>query len=190
MLGPYKPPLNHLRVQMLHFKCFICFCDWGRRILAKKPHCDEIKLRGEIIIVSGILNPIVLSGGLQIRLVGGNSSNEGRLEILHDDVWSTVCSDFWSTHEAKVACLQLGLLHENAEVLRNMEFGKGPRQIWPFVLACFGWESSLDECGLSGWGTHNCAGHGNVAGIRCKRGLNHAYKINLMLGMLFALHTT
>jgi hypothetical protein len=43
-----------------------------------------------------------------LRLVGGSTSSEGRVEICNSNVWGTVCDDFWGTNDANVACLQLG----------------------------------------------------------------------------------
>ena len=43
-----------------------------------------------------------------IRLVGGSSELEGRVEVCVDGVWGTVCSDLWGTEESSVACRQLG----------------------------------------------------------------------------------
>ena len=106
---------------------------------------------------------------LQIRLVGSNNANEGRLEVLHDNDWNTVCSDLWSVYDAIVSCRQLGLPDQNAEVLRNAEFGEGSEKIWLDDVDCFGWENSLDECSYLGR-MHISCGHEKDAGIRCKNG--------------------
>ena len=44
----------------------------------------------------------------QIRLTGGNFSNQGLLEIYCNGEWGTVCDDGFSSTEALVACRQLG----------------------------------------------------------------------------------
>ena len=44
------------------------------------------------------------------RLVGGgvNNSHEGRLEVLHDGVWGTVCDNGFTEAAARVVCRSLG----------------------------------------------------------------------------------
>ena len=37
-----------------------------------------------------------------IRLVGSNVTNEGRVELLLQGQWGTVCDDYWSTTDAQV----------------------------------------------------------------------------------------
>ena len=44
-----------------------------------------------------------------IRLVGGQSSYEGRVEICISGVWGTVCDDSWNSSDARVVCRQIGL---------------------------------------------------------------------------------
>ena len=48
-----------------------------------------------------------LTGG-NIRLRGGTNSWEGRVEILVNGAWGTVCDDQWDVQDAKVVCRQLG----------------------------------------------------------------------------------
>ncbi|XP_039671811.1 deleted in malignant brain tumors 1 protein-like [Perca fluviatilis] len=101
----------------------------------------------------------------RLRLVNGNTSCNGRLEILHNNQWGTVCDDFWDINDAKVVCRQLrcGPVHSATS---SASFGQGTGPIWMDDVACTGSESLLSECRHRGFGTNNC-GHGEDAGVIC-----------------------
>ena len=44
----------------------------------------------------------------KLRLVGGSSDHEGRLEMCRDGQWGTICDDDWDNINSNVACRQLG----------------------------------------------------------------------------------
>ena len=59
------------------------------------------------------MNDSILVGNCtdgNLRLIGGQSPNEGRVEVCLDGLWGTVCDDYWGSVDAQVACRQLGYL--------------------------------------------------------------------------------
>ena len=52
--------------------------------------------------------PLAACVSNSIRLVNGNVPNEGRVEVCKDEAWGTVCDDFWTEEDARVACRWAG----------------------------------------------------------------------------------
>lgn len=100
-----------------------------------------------------------------MRLVGGTSPCQGRVEILHGGLWGTVCDDDWGLPDAAVVCRQLGCGAALAATT-NAFFGYGTGHILLDNVHCEGGEPRLAACQSLGWGVHNC-GHHEDAGVLC-----------------------
>ncbi|XP_072018503.1 scavenger receptor cysteine-rich domain-containing protein DMBT1-like [Amphiura filiformis] len=112
---------------------------------------------------------ICTDGPTEYRLVGGNNTTEGRVELLLGNRWGTVCDDYWSAAEAKVICRQLELPYSSPVALGHAFFLEGTGFIWADEVGCDGSETSLDQCSHSEWGVHNC-GHDDDASVICTDG--------------------
>ena len=80
-----------------------------------------------------------------IRLVGGASPLEGRVEIFLLGQWGTVCNLYWDFADTRVVCLELGYLRAvGAPVSATYGAGSGPS--WYSNVRCAGTEKNLTDC--------------------------------------------
>ncbi|KAF4079901.1 hypothetical protein AMELA_G00183660, partial [Ameiurus melas] len=98
-----------------------------------------------------------------VRLVNGGSRCAGRVEVLHEGQWGTVCGSAWDMKDAAVVCGELRC-GEAVELRYWAEFGEGSGEIWIYDLYCRGSESTLNNC--SSQGGHTCY-HSIDAGVIC-----------------------
>ncbi|XP_051974979.1 deleted in malignant brain tumors 1 protein-like [Xyrauchen texanus] len=101
-----------------------------------------------------------------IRLVNGSHSCSGRVEVLHDGQWGTVCDNDWNNLDAAVACREMGC-GKFIEAKTGAYFGQGTGQVWLSDLQCYNSEFTLKSCKSSGWGKSSC-GHEKDAGVACQ----------------------
>ncbi len=100
-----------------------------------------------------------------MRLVGGNSRCAGRVEVLHRGQWGTVCDAWWDMSESGVVCRELDC-GESVDALTDDDFGQGSGPVWMSAVLCIGSESTLKNCGSSGWSINRCTPNSN-AGVIC-----------------------
>ncbi|XP_038641631.1 deleted in malignant brain tumors 1 protein-like [Scyliorhinus canicula] len=105
------------------------------------------------------------ASGQTLRLAAGDTKCSGRVEILCNNTWGTVCDDSWDMNDARVVCRQLGcgppLLAPGGAA-----FGQGNGTTWLDEVMCTGNESFLSDCPLSLWPQADCD-HKEDASVVC-----------------------
>ena len=101
-----------------------------------------------------------------MRLADGSNDMEGRVEILYDGAWGTICDDVFDGNDngAMVICRQLG--YPNGEVATYASFPQGSGPIRLDDVNCDGTESEVTDCSHPEWGANNC-GHREDVGVIC-----------------------
>ncbi|XP_072024873.1 uncharacterized protein [Amphiura filiformis] len=104
---------------------------------------------------------------IEVRLVDKDTIGNimGRVEVLYDGVWGTVCDDRFDIDDAKVICNQLG--YPGA----NHYYKYGPGSTGPILLTnieCGGDETNLGACSHSDWYPSNCL-HTEDIGVVCNQ---------------------
>ncbi|XP_027437389.2 T-cell differentiation antigen CD6 isoform X3 [Zalophus californianus] len=99
-----------------------------------------------------------------VRLVGSSSQCAGRVEMLEQGRWGSVCDDTWDLEDSQVVCRQLNCGWA-VQALPGLHFAPGQGPIHRDQVNCSGDETYLWDCpGLPGDGY---CGHKEDAGVVC-----------------------
>ena len=115
-----------------------------------------------------------------MRLAGGRSEDEGRVEIhRYGYGWTTLCADQWNDEGALVVCGMLGYDHGMA--VHSRTFGAGVGEIFLEIVECEGDEVSVWDCNRHAWNKSEChSGHHIEPGVRCCK----SFQCTELLGMM------
>ncbi|XP_060690398.1 antigen WC1.1-like [Hemiscyllium ocellatum] len=122
---------------------------------------------------------VICSEHRAMRLQDGANHCQGRVEVLYNGTWGTVCADSFGIKEAEVICKQLGCGSAQS-VEGALTFGSGSGQIWLDDVSCRLHDTLLWQCPSSPWGKHDC-NHQEDVGIICS-GKNCKRKLRLAAG--------
>jgi deleted-in-malignant-brain-tumors protein 1 len=61
----------------------------------------------------------------ELRLMGGSTENQGRVEVCINNLWGTICYssswyNYWDINDARVVCRNLG--HQELGIIGTIEF--------------------------------------------------------------------
>ncbi|XP_059366916.1 deleted in malignant brain tumors 1 protein [Carassius carassius] len=106
---------------------------------------------------------VICSGNTHSRLAAGPHLCAGRLEILHNQTWMSVCDAVFDQQDAEVVCRELDC-GAPVQVLGAAAFDKGDTQMWTQEIQCRGNESHISFCSVSTY-NHSCTSDNNVGMI-------------------------
>ena len=119
-----------------------------------------------------------------MRLADGVRKGEGRVEILHNGYWGTVCDDYWDIKDAQVVCRELGY-PEAVAAPKEALFGEGNGHIWLSNVHCLGNESSIEDCEHAEWDANGYCYHSEDASVICSNYTGSVGKFTVLNQLLY-----
>ncbi|XP_041809798.1 lysyl oxidase homolog 3B isoform X2 [Chelmon rostratus] len=139
-----------------------------------KPNATSTCAGGTAAVVSCMPGPLFMQSSAikkklktssNVRLKGGARVGEGRVEVLKNNEWGTVCDDRWNLQSASVVCRELGF-GSAKEALTGARMGQGMGPIYMNEVKCLGQEKSIWNCPFKNITSEDCQ-HMEDAAVRC-----------------------
>ncbi|NXR20563.1 C163A protein, partial [Cinclus mexicanus] len=121
---------------------------WGRHFCGHEWHAG--------VTCTGLSEPCPWPGadGVELRLAGGGSPCAGRVEVKLRGHWGSVADDGWELEDAEVVCQQLGCGSAAGAYFARERFGVGDGNVSLAMVDCEGYEATLWDCEIRGWGPY------------------------------------
>ena len=107
-----------------------------------------------------------------VRLVGGVTKYEGRIEVCLNRAWGSACAySGWGYSETNIVCKQIGAMKVGGSYNLAVNFGfeKGSGPILLGYLSCTGKEENLVKCRQNYFLNNlQCPGHDYDAAVKCQ----------------------
>jgi hypothetical protein len=113
--------------------------------------------------------PTAKPASYTLRLTGGRTKYDGRVEVLMNGQWGTVCDDKFTPENARVVCHELGLgdpvsFRQIGQLGAHYKINGQTAPIWLDDVKCTGQESSLLQCAFES--PHDCK-HKEDVTVQC-----------------------
>ena len=118
-----------------------------------------------------------------VRLVGGNSKNEGRVEIYYNNTWGTVCNTYWGSSDSNTVCQQLGYTGATRSYLSPL-IDQENAPVWMDRVGCGSLDICLGKCSFTGFGNNRCT-HSQDVFVNCT-GISISNKLGNELNYLLS----
>ncbi|XP_072786777.1 antigen WC1.1 isoform X2 [Taeniopygia guttata] len=102
---------------------------------------------------------VICTDAVELRLVGGSSPCAGRVEVKLQGQWGSLGDDDWDMEDAEVVCRQLGCGSASGAYSAHDTFGQGNGLISLARVDCGGYEATLWDCEIRGWGPYKFFNH-------------------------------
>ncbi|NXN58845.1 C163A protein, partial [Rynchops niger] len=108
---------------------------------------------------------VLCSEFLDLRLANG-SDCAGRLEVLYNGTWGSICSNHMSQLTAITVCKHLNC-GDGGEIAADFKYGTGSGPTWLDHIECTEQHNSLWQCQSEPWNAQSCGNRAEETHISC-----------------------
>ena len=116
-------------------------------------------------IYADALTPIRLS----VRVQNGTQAYNGRVEVMYNGEWGSICNTGWDINDARAFCRQLSYVDViSTGVVSDYSYATGSGRIWQTNVDCTGQERTFGECIFNEtWGDTGSCDHTMDVAVQC-----------------------